>query len=128
MKRFLAILLTTVIVLGCINPPSFSNLCVVNITADKQVYHSAETMNMTVTIDANRSFDNVVVTAEGIHRRLNLRKTLNLSEGLNYVSFGYQLPKCNVCGGIRAGNYNISCGVYSEYDSINESIIITILQ
>ena len=103
-------------------------ISVAGVSTDKAVYHSAELLKLDVVVDSNMPLENAKVTASGINGRMNLEKTINLTEGENPVSFEYTLPKCNVCGGIAAGKYEISCGVsYGNLTSGN-STLVEILQ
>ena len=103
-------------------------LYIQNISADKSVYHSAEIMNLTAQLYAESDMDNVTVTVSGINNRFNAEMEMNLKKGLNELSFTYTLPGCNVCGGIRAGDYNLSCVVRYKNISIEDSTIINIQQ
>ncbi len=99
-----------------------------NVSADKDVYHSAEVMNLTVLVYSSSDAENVTVTANGINGRLNIEKTLNLDAGENGVSFTYKLPRCNVCGGIRAGTYDLTCEVSYGNMTIKNSTSVQIVQ
>lgn len=99
-----------------------------SVSTDKTLYHSSETVNLTMIVYSNSTLENVIVTANGINGRMNEKKVLNLTAGPNEMSFIYKLPKCNVCGGIKAGSYNISCHMEYENISIDKSMIIDIQQ
>ncbi len=99
-----------------------------NVSADKAVYHSSEVVNLVMEIYSSTNAQNVTVTAKGIGDRFNKRRVLNLTEGVNELSFAYKLPRCNVCGGIRAGKYNLSCEVISGSAIIKDYVTVDILQ
>ena len=99
-----------------------------NLSTDKTLYHSSENVNLTVMIYSKSDLENVTVTANGINRRLNEQKILDLKTGINEIYFSYKLPRCNVCGGIRAGDYNLNCRVIYKNITAEKSITITIQQ
>lgn len=100
----------------------------VNISADKAVYHSEEVMTLKVVVYAGRDLEDVNVSVNGIKNRLNAVRTLNISEGVSEVPFVYKLPKCNVCGGIMAGYYNITSQVSYDGMTYDNYLQVTILQ
>lgn len=99
-----------------------------NISTDKILYHSSENVNLTAMIYSKSDLENVTVIANGINGRLNKKKILDLKKGINKVSFSYKLPRCNVCGGISAGDYELNCEVIYKNITEKESIAISIQQ
>ncbi len=99
-----------------------------NITTDKPVYHSSELMNLSMIIYSESEIENVSVKANGINGRFSEEKLLDLNKGMNEIIFTYQLPRCNVCGGISAGDYNLSFTISYKNISIEDSTIINIQQ
>ncbi|MCX6818857.1 MAG: hypothetical protein NT129_02555 [Candidatus Aenigmarchaeota archaeon] len=99
-----------------------------NITTDKPVYHSSEVMNLSMIIYSESEIENVSVKANGINGRFSEEKLLDLNKGMNEIIFTYQLPRCNVCGGISAGDYNLSFTISYKNISIEDSKIINIQQ
>ena len=69
-----------------------------NVSTDKGVYHSSELLNINAVMYSNADVSDATVTVKGINGRLDKERNLNLSEGVNELSFTYKLPKCNVCG------------------------------
>ena len=99
-------------------------ISVMNVSADKGLYHSAGVMNLSAVVWSNSRVENAKVRATGINGRMNLEQTVNLSEGENIVSFAYALPRCNVCGGISAGTYVMSCEAsYGNLTSSNSTAV-----
>ena len=99
-----------------------------NISTDKGVYHSSELLNINAAIYSNANVSDVTVTVKGINGRLDKEGSLNLSEGANELSFTYKLPKCNSCGGIRAGIYNLSCELMYENVTTRDYVSVSIQQ
>jgi len=99
-----------------------------NLSTDKVLYHSSENVNFTAMIYSESDLKNVTIIATGINGRLNEKKILNLKTGINEVSFNYNLPKCNVCGGISAGDYSLNCDVIYKNITAEKSITINIQQ
>ena len=99
-----------------------------NISTNNIVYHSAELMKLNISIYSTSNLQKAVVKVSGINGRLNEEKIVNLKEGINEVYFNYQLPRCNVCGGIKAGDYEINCEVSYRNLTSEKSIKINIQQ
>jgi len=99
-----------------------------NLSTGKALYHSSENISITAEIYSNSALENVTVMANGINGRLNEQKILDLKKGINEIYFSYKLPRCNVCGGIRAGNYNLSCRVIYKNITAEKSITTNIQQ
>ena len=105
-----------------------TEISILNVSTDKALYHSAEVLNLNIIVNSNEDVENVSAKASGINGRMNLEKTVSLKKGENLVSFTYTLPRCNVCGGISAGTYEISCGVYYNNISVQNSTNVQIVQ
>ena len=97
------------------------------IISEKTTYHSAELMNLSLEILSN---ENAIATVSinGINNKLNMEKQIELIAGRNFVNFEYNLPRCNVCGGINPGNYTITSVVETNEHTANDSILIKIVQ
>jgi hypothetical protein len=124
MKGALFALMALVLVSGCTTQAEVS---LKNLATDKAVYHSAEIMNLSAQLYSDMPL-NVTVVVSGIDNRFNVEKEISLEKGSNELSFTYTLPRCNVCGGIRAGDYNLSFTVRYKNISIEDSRIINIQQ
>ena len=99
-----------------------------SLSSDRKVYHSSELVKLTAFIYSDSRMENVTVRVNGINGRLNQRKTLDLKPGMNEVTFTYRLPRCNVCGGIRPGNYELSCEVIYQNLTVKNSTTINVQQ
>jgi hypothetical protein len=122
------ILLLGMVLLVFISGCTSQGIVINNISTDKSVYHSAEVMNLTARIYSEAELENVTVAVYGIDGRFNTEKNLDLEKGVNELSFTYTLPRCNVCGGIRAGDYNLSFSVRYKNITTVDSTIINIQQ
>jgi hypothetical protein len=109
---------------------SYSDL--INITdfsTDKEIYQSKEKMNLTLDVYCSKNLENVDVKIFGIKDRgnnykLNIKKVVNLTSGLNSLSFSYNTPSCYGCAGINPGFYNLTASV--SYNEINKTETKTI--
>jgi len=99
-----------------------------NLSTDKVLYHSSENVNLTAMIYSKSDLENVTIIATGINGRLNEKKILDLKSGINEIHFNYKLPRCNVCGGISAGDYELNCNVIYKNITAEKSITINIQQ
>ncbi|RLC74186.1 MAG: hypothetical protein DRI61_17110 [Chloroflexi bacterium] len=132
--RNISFLITLGIIAGLIfsrciiNQTEEKTLSLEKFSADKEVYHSSELMKLTVEIHSSSELKNVSIVVKGINGRLNQKKTLDLNEGTTKISFAYKLPRCNVCGGIRAGNYDLTCEVTYDDTKLEKSTTVKIQQ
>ncbi len=130
-KLFLVILIITGLsfISGCVLEQNEGiTISLKNLSTDKTLYHSSENVNLTAMIYSKSDLENVTIMANGINGRLNEQKILDLKKGINEMHFSYKLPRCNVCGGIRVGDYNLSCRVIYENITAEKSITINIQQ
>ena len=130
-KLFLVILIIIGLsfIFGCVTEQEEGiTISLKNLSTDKALYHSSENVNLIAMIYSKSALENVTVMANGINERLNEKRILNLKKGLNEIHFSYKLPRCNVCGGIRAGNYNLSCMAIYKNTTAEKSITINIQQ
>jgi len=121
MKRAL---LMTLLLMGCIQQDIVLDM---NVSADKEVYRSAETLNLTLTISSNSNV-NATVLMTGISGRMNIERAIELDAGNNLLFVDYKLPSCNVCGGIRPGNHDILTKVIYGNVTLNKTIAVEIQQ
>lgn len=135
--RFLLFLLALVVVASVVffyvvegvwNGSNARRVAVINYSADRPVYHSAEVLNVTFFVHSSGSSENVSVRLRGLNGRLNEVRFFNLTDGVNVMWVAYKLPRCNVCGGIRAGVYNITYVVEDGKTSMNGSLVVDIRQ
>ncbi|MBN2330564.1 MAG: hypothetical protein JXC85_02005 [Candidatus Aenigmarchaeota archaeon] len=98
------------------------------LSTDKGLYHSAEVMNLSITIESTSELEGVLLKARGIRNKLNMADTVNLSQGINTFYFTYKLPSCNVCGGIPAGTYDVSCEVIHGDMNISKTTQVELRQ
>jgi hypothetical protein len=105
-----------------------AELRLVGMQPDREVYHSAETMNLVLEVWASRDVTNVTLKGAGIGGRIDVDRQVNLTEGINELHVTHTLPKCNVCGGISAGTYPVTCTLTRGNLSVNGTVEIEIRQ
>lgn len=122
MKQILLIIL--ILIAGCSVQPAqeinFETIEVydVNLTADKDLYHSGEVIHLEAKVD----IPDATVKFYGIHSKRNrLDQTVELVNGLAVLD--YNAPRCNSCSGIREGIYQITADVYSNEEKIGTKTI-----
>ncbi|MBW2991722.1 hypothetical protein KY345_00710 [Candidatus Woesearchaeota archaeon] len=94
------------------------------LTTDKDLYHSNEMMNINVNIATDMQADNVSVRVYGIYasrNRLDMSKNLDLNIGSNDAVFEFKTPSCNTCSGIRAGTYEINAEISKDGEVIGKT-------
>jgi hypothetical protein len=105
-----------------------AEITLLNLSTDKDIYHSAEALNLSALIHSSSDADGVSVSAKGIGGRMDMEKIVNLTGGETLVSFTYKLPRCNVCGGISAGNYVLTCAVTYGNETVENTTSVRIVQ
>ncbi len=93
----------------------------ISLSTDKETYHSNEHMDIAVTIDSPAILRDVGVRVYGIKAgsyRLDKTKKVNLTAGINTITFSYKTPRCTGCAGIRPGNYPINVDLIYGNDFI----------
>ena len=116
-----------ILISGCVTEQEII-VSLKNLSTDKALYHSSENVNLTAMIYSKSDLENVTVLATGINGRLNEQKILDMKKGVNEIHFNYKLPRCNVCGGISAGDYELNCDVIYKNITEKKSIAINIQQ
>lgn len=100
----------------------------INLTTDKDLYHSNEIIKVTADIDSPVQLNNVSVRFYGIYSRryrLDQTKIVDLNKGDNIITLDYQAPKCYGCAGIKPGTYKINADIiYNEETLTNTSVDI----
>ncbi len=109
-------------------PETQTEISIENISTDKTTYHSSELVNLDIAIYSNSGTKDTIVKVEGINGRFNKERILDLEKGINKISFSYELPRCNVCGGIKAGDYTLNCEVIYKDINVKDSTTINIQQ
>jgi outer membrane lipoprotein-sorting protein len=116
-KDVLAIVITALVLAasvlsaGCTSSPAGATITAV--TTDKDLYHSNEVMNITISVMTSGNLDNTTVRIEGIndrHGRMRLSHEIpaNLSTGAATFMYDYQLPSCSSCAGLDPGTYQVN--------------------
>ncbi len=98
------------------------------ISTDKEMYKSAQEMHITFLIQTNSNIENAFLECTGIINRFKYSEKLNVSKGKTNLSVVYVLPRCNVCGGIRPGKYNLNCTLYFETGKVQDKLTVDIKQ
>lgn len=98
------------------------------LSPDKDLYHSAETLNLTVVVATTQELGDATLETKGIIGKLNVIRKVNLTEGINEFHVTHKLPRCNTCGGINPGNYSILAQVSYKNFTSNKTTTIEIQQ
>ena len=121
-----------ILVSGCGIQGFFINEPSMTLKTDKEVYYSADIIHITSKIMSPINTDNASIRFYGIYTnryRLDQTFPINLTKGKNTITLDYTSPKCNVCGGIREGTYQISVDIiYNNEVYLNESVDVEIKQ
>lgn len=103
----------------------------VEITTDKDIYHSEEHMDIVISLDASKDIDEVDINITGIENnrgeyKLYKSKKENLTRGLNNITFDFTTPTCSKCAGLDPGVYYINATVTHGEKIVNATHSINI--
>jgi hypothetical protein len=76
------------------------------LSTDKKTYHSNELMRINLKIIAWSEID-AKLKIWGLRGKLSREEEVKINRGLNHLTIDYDLPACNVCGGIPEGSYEL---------------------
>jgi len=117
----LVVMLSACIVPGCLDSSSAG---ITSITTDKDLYHSHEVMNITVSMYSQETVGNATLRLRGIqddggHFQLNQDIPVILSPGQNIKVYNHQLPHCSSCSGLAEGTYWIDASLIQNGEIIS---------
>lgn len=98
----------------------------IDLTTDKNLYHSGENINLNLKINIHRAIDNVNLFIFGIKNRYDEYsvyeiKMVNLNKGENNLRYSLKLPYCNSCSGVKEGEYQIKIELIKNEILLGES-------
>ncbi len=85
-----------------------------SVSADKQIYHSGDKINVSVKIESSIFIEDAIVKVYGIYAgsyRIEDTKDVIIYPGKRELSFAFTTPRCYGCSGISPGVYNLSVEV-----------------
>ena len=131
--RKIILILTLLFLVGCtIEAQDTFSIDSVELTTDKDIYHSNEIIQITSNINSPAEIKNATIHFYGIHASRNrLEKTMyqDLTSGENIVTYEFQAPRCYGCAGVKPGTYKINVDViYNEQVLSTKTIDIELRQ
>ena len=125
MRRDILILIIAVVCVAALGTilslllPGQAHAGITSVATDKDLYHSKETMMITVSVDSQGNIGNATLRLLGIQDRYGdyqLRKDIpvNLSHGANTLVYDHKLPSCSSCSGLAAGTYRIDVSLLHD--------------
>ncbi|HOT02775.1 MAG TPA: hypothetical protein PK069_01175 [Methanolinea sp.] len=92
---------------------------IVSVSTDKDLYHSKDTMKITVSFESNGEIGNATLHLRGIedrHGDAHLHKSIpvHISKGMHIEVYDHTLPACSSCSGLNAGNYTINATLVQD--------------
>ena len=100
---------------------STTELATLELSTDKEIYHSNELMNITLVINSSNDIEDVTLRVYGINARyyrLDETRRINMETGTNTVEFTYKTPRCYGCAGIIPGTYQINADLTYNNETI----------
>jgi len=96
------------------------------VDTDKDSYTSHELMEISVDIVSANIAEGLQLALYGIEiggkPRMYGVLPVNLTKGSNLIRYGYKLPACNSCSGLKPGIYKIHAELYYMNEIVNESV------
>lgn len=87
----------------------------VSIESDRELYHSNELINITVTVISEKEIGGAALRVYGLKKSsyyyLDKKENIDIKAGVNVYRYEMKTPRCNVCSGIKAGTYNINAEI-----------------
>ncbi len=90
-----------------------------NLSTDKEVYHSSEEMSLTVAVGSENVLENVTIRVYGVkdrggRYRIHAERTVDLEPPETIETFTFQMPSCYGCAGVSSGDYDIVMEVLKD--------------
>ncbi len=112
-----------------IRPPEIPKLTL-NLSGNKEVYHSSEEMELTTTIESATGIENLTIKVYGIkdrigNYRVSREKIMNVEPPGTSETFKFRMPSCYGCAGISPGEYGITLETIKDGEIIgNHSLTV----
>ena len=105
--------------LGFLTLTKSVNADIVNVSTDKDLYHSNEVMAITVTVGSAGNLNNVTLKIDGLkdnygRERISYEIPANLQPGEMNITYNYNLPPCSICAGLSPGMYSFNVSLIHE--------------
>jgi hypothetical protein len=120
-KLLVASILVIMLLPGCIlnSGGGAVSVKVLSVGEKDMVCSFGERVTLNVTAKSSVSLDNVTVKITGLKNKLNQMKLsksqfVELSRGINVISFAYRTPACSPCNRLDPGVYSINATI--SYD------------
>lgn len=83
-----------------------------NLSSDKEVYHSSEELELKTTIETETGIENLTIKVYGIkdrrgNYRVNGERKVNIDPPGTSETFAFRMPSCYGCAGVSPGDYEI---------------------
>jgi hypothetical protein len=94
------------------------------VEADKEVYHSGESMVVSLALPAKPG--NMTVSVFGINDSrgsYRVQQNYSVESGMESVNLTFALPSCYGCAGVAPGEYEIYAELYSEGSLVDNSSV-----
>jgi len=122
-EKILAIVLIVaaigLISLGVLTLAKPVNASIVNVSTDKDLYHSNELVAITVTVSSAENLTNATLRFEGLkdnygRDRISHDIPASLQPGETNITYDYNLPPCSICAGLSPGNYSFNVSLVHD--------------
>jgi hypothetical protein len=105
--------------LGFLILPKPVNAAIVNVSTDRDLYHSNEVMAIMVTVTSPGGMNNATIRFGGLRdnygrERLSHDLTTDLPAGEKNVTYDYNLPPCSICAGLSPGIYSFNVSLIRD--------------
>lgn len=94
-----------------------------NLSSDREIYHSSEEMQLEATIKAETNAENLTVKVYGIKDsagrfRVKGERVVNVDPPGTTETFVFRMPSCYGCAGVSPGDYDITFEVLKDGEMI----------
>jgi hypothetical protein len=96
---------------------------ILNLSSDKEIYHSSEEMELTTIIKTSTKLENLTVKVYGINDRggsfrVSGERIVNIDPPGTTETFEFRMPSCYGCAGISPGEYKITMEIIQKGEII----------
>ena len=96
---------------------------ILNLSSDKEVYHSSEGMELKTTVETETRVENLTIRVYGVkdssgNYRVSGEKVVTVNPPGTSETFDFRMPSCYGCAGVSPGDYEIMFEVVKDGEVI----------
>ncbi|NIO22632.1 MAG: hypothetical protein GTN38_01210 [Candidatus Aenigmarchaeota archaeon] len=106
-----------------IKPPESETHLTLNLSSNKEVYHSSEEVELKTTIETPAKLENLTIKVYGIKDRsgrfrIDGERMVDVEPPGTSETFAFRMPSCYGCAGVSPGEYEIMFEIIKDGNTI----------